>query len=215
MLNQARSDLAKQELHVESLNKCIGELQREQTLELEDAHHVFFESRREQLRLQEELSMNEKALRETQTRNIHEMESTNSLYKNWDKVMRQCKGSLHNCSLCKNRWILWVIHVNFKKWNRITVWDCLTFPVNQQRFQVPCYVEYVWTTGKRFWSIFYNWLVPKSLSKNPSFNDTRWYRVGSSASWYKNSCRKRWRTKQGHNSNADICEKAVDHKINE
>ena len=42
MLNQARSDLAKQELHVESLNKCIGELQREQTLELEDAHHVFF-----------------------------------------------------------------------------------------------------------------------------------------------------------------------------
>ena len=28
-LNQARSDLAKQELHVESLNKCIGELQRQ------------------------------------------------------------------------------------------------------------------------------------------------------------------------------------------
>ena len=26
LLNQARSDLAKQELHVESLNKCIGEL---------------------------------------------------------------------------------------------------------------------------------------------------------------------------------------------
>ena len=28
-LNQARSDLAKQELHVESLNRCIGELQRQ------------------------------------------------------------------------------------------------------------------------------------------------------------------------------------------
>ena len=28
-LNQARSDLAKQELHVESFNKCIGELQRQ------------------------------------------------------------------------------------------------------------------------------------------------------------------------------------------
>ena len=28
LLNQARSDLAKQELHVELLNKCIGELQR-------------------------------------------------------------------------------------------------------------------------------------------------------------------------------------------
>ena len=29
LLNQARSDLTKQELHVESLNKCIGELQRQ------------------------------------------------------------------------------------------------------------------------------------------------------------------------------------------
>ena len=29
LLNQERSDLAKQELHVESLNKCIGELQRQ------------------------------------------------------------------------------------------------------------------------------------------------------------------------------------------
>ena len=29
LLNQARSDLAKQELHVESLNKCISELQRQ------------------------------------------------------------------------------------------------------------------------------------------------------------------------------------------
>ena len=40
LLNQARSDPAKQELHVESLNKCIGELQREteeQRLALQDA----------------------------------------------------------------------------------------------------------------------------------------------------------------------------------
>ena len=29
LLNQARSDLARQELHVESLEKCIGELQRQ------------------------------------------------------------------------------------------------------------------------------------------------------------------------------------------
>ena len=36
----------------------------------------------------------------------------------------------------KSRWILWMIQVNFKKWNRITAGDCLTFPVNQQRFQV-------------------------------------------------------------------------------
>ena len=44
-----------------------------QRLELQDAHHGYFESRREQFRLQEELSMKEKALRLKQMRNIHEM----------------------------------------------------------------------------------------------------------------------------------------------
>ena len=76
LLNQARSDPAKQELHVESLNKCIGELQRqteEQSLPLQDAQYGFVESRREQVRLQEELSMKEKVLRNIQIRNMHEM----------------------------------------------------------------------------------------------------------------------------------------------
>ena len=76
LLNQARSDLAKQELHVEPLNKCIGELQRqteEQRLALPDAQYGFVESRREQVRQQEELSTKEKALRNTQIRNMHEM----------------------------------------------------------------------------------------------------------------------------------------------
>ena len=44
LLNQARSALAKQELHVESLNKCIRELQRqteEQRLALQDAQYGF------------------------------------------------------------------------------------------------------------------------------------------------------------------------------
>ena len=62
LLNQARSDLAKQELHVESLNKCIGELQRQteaQRLALQDAQYGFVETRRERARLQEELSMKE------------------------------------------------------------------------------------------------------------------------------------------------------------
>ena len=76
LLNQARSDLAKQELHVESLNKCIVEVQRlkeEQRLALQDAHDQFVESKREQVRPQEELSMKEKVLRNNQIRNMHEM----------------------------------------------------------------------------------------------------------------------------------------------
>ena len=58
LLNQARSDLAKQELHVESLDKCIGDLQLQmeaQRLALQDAQYGFVEYKREQVRLQEEL----------------------------------------------------------------------------------------------------------------------------------------------------------------
>ena len=93
LLNQARSDLAKQELHVESLNKCIGELQRqteEQRLALQDAQYGFVECRREQVRLQEELSMKEKVLRNTQIRNLHEMgEVKRTQEKRIDKVSVQ------------------------------------------------------------------------------------------------------------------------------
>ena len=74
LLNQARSDLTKQELHVESLNKCIGEHTEEQRLALQDAQYGFVGSRREQVRLQEELSKKEKVLRNTQIRNMHKME---------------------------------------------------------------------------------------------------------------------------------------------
>ena len=66
----------KQEHKVESLNNCISELQQQayaQQLELEDAHHGYVESRREQVRLQEELVMKEKAFRDTHTRNMHEI----------------------------------------------------------------------------------------------------------------------------------------------
>ena len=42
-------------------------------MELQDVHHGYIESRREQVRLQEELSMKEKVLRDTQIRSMHEM----------------------------------------------------------------------------------------------------------------------------------------------
>ena len=74
--NQARSDLTKQEHQVESLNKCIGELQpqtEEQRLALQDEECGFVESRREQVRRQEEFSMKEKVLPDAQIRNMHEM----------------------------------------------------------------------------------------------------------------------------------------------
>ena len=76
LLSQARSDLAKRELHVESLNKCIGDLQKRteaQNRALQDVQNEFVESRREQTRFQEELLRKEKALQDTQIRSKHEM----------------------------------------------------------------------------------------------------------------------------------------------
>ena len=74
--SQARSELTKQEHKVESLNNFISELQQQacaQRLDLENAHLGFFESRREQVRPQEEPSTKEKVLRDAQTLSIHEM----------------------------------------------------------------------------------------------------------------------------------------------
>ena len=76
MLTQARSELMKQEHKVESLNNFINYLQQKgyaQRLDLENTHHGYVESRREQVRLQEELVMKEIALRDTQIRSMHEM----------------------------------------------------------------------------------------------------------------------------------------------
>ena len=77
LLTKARSELMKQEQKVESLNTCIGELQQQayaQRLELQDVHHGYVESRREQVRLQEELDMKEKPSRDTQMSiSMHEM----------------------------------------------------------------------------------------------------------------------------------------------
>ena len=76
LLSQARSELVKQEHQVGSHNNCIGELQQQAyapRLELLDAQHGYVESRREQVRLQEDLSLKEKVPRDTQIRIVHEM----------------------------------------------------------------------------------------------------------------------------------------------
>ena len=77
LLSEARFELMRQEHQVGSLNSCISELQQQahsqRLAALQDAQHGFVESRREQVRLQEELSLKEKVHRDTQVQNIHEM----------------------------------------------------------------------------------------------------------------------------------------------
>ena len=63
LLSQARAEMMKQEHNLKSLKNCISELQQQacaQRLHLENTHHGYVESRREQVRLQEELDMKKK-----------------------------------------------------------------------------------------------------------------------------------------------------------
>ena len=116
LLSQARSELMRQEHQVGSLNNCVIESQQQtyaQRLELQDDQHGYIESRREQVRLQEELSMKERFLRDTQIRSMHEMGEMKRAQglrvdvvlvpKNLEKSMRQYKSSLLSCKKCKNR----------------------------------------------------------------------------------------------------------------
>ena len=74
LLSQARSELMKQEHQVGTLNKCISELQQQADDQRFTGRTTrTFESRREQVRLQEEFSVKEKVLRDTQIRSMHEL----------------------------------------------------------------------------------------------------------------------------------------------
>ena len=64
LLNQARSDLARKEIPVESLNKCIDDLQKRTEVQdraLQEVPNEFVESRREQTRLQYEFFTEEES----------------------------------------------------------------------------------------------------------------------------------------------------------
>ena len=73
LLSQARTEHVRKEHQGGSLNYCISELQQLTHAQRLELHKGYVESRREQVRLQEDLSMNEKVLRDTQIQSMHEM----------------------------------------------------------------------------------------------------------------------------------------------
>ena len=98
LLNQAKSDLARKESHVESLNKCIDDLQKRTEVQdraLQDVQNEFVESRREQARLQAELIRKENALRDTQIRSMHELEKMK-------RAQKQQVDEISIQNLCEN-----------------------------------------------------------------------------------------------------------------
>ena len=218
----------KQERHVGSLNSCINPLQQQahaQWLELQDAHHGYVESRREQARLQEQLSQKEKSLRDTQVRNIHElgeMKRAQELRVDEFSVqnLREFHDTIQRLTSQLQSMQEQVNSMNDSgEFQEVEV--CLTFPVNLWWLQVLVlrqvaiwYMESIWIAGKRFWKwIFYTWFARKSFLRNSSLQITKRDSVSSTSNRHRDLCRKRWRAKWRHNSNADICKKAVDHEF--
>ena len=110
----------------------------------------------------------------------------------------------------------WIIQVNFKKWNQITV-DCFTFPVNQQ-----CHLTHAIRLDNRktFLVINFQQLTPEIITKEFIFfstpgstGPTRYYRIFSTSYRHRDPLPGHEDLNQRHNSNADICRKAVDHEL--
>ena len=111
----------------------------------------------------------------------------------------------------------WIIHVNFKKSNHITVEDCLTFPVNHQ-----CHLthEIRLDNRKTFLVIYFLLLTSEIITKEfttflhqvvqdpPSTTGLFLQATGTGTHFPGHED-----LKQRHNSNADICRKAVDHEL--
>ena len=96
----------------------------------------------------------------------------------------------------------------FRRISRITVGDCLTFPVNQQRFQVlvPCWgatnaghlIHGMHLDNQEnvfYSSFFYIWFAPHSFSRKSLLCDTKKDRVSCTTNGDRDLFRNRWRAR--------------------
>ena len=207
--DQARSELMKQEHKVESRNTCIRELQQQlcaRRLELEDAHVGYEESRREQVRLHEELVIKEKALRDTQIRSIHEMQelrraqelrvdgfSVQKLRESHDTIQKLTSQiqELQERVNCMND------SGEFQDIESNCSGKILTFPVNWQSFQVAdlfsaateaCHLIHGICLKHRESCVRFN---TDTLSRNSSLYESKCHRCDPSAEKYRETCRGR------------------------
>ena len=173
VLNQARSELMRQEHQVGSRNICISELQqqpRAHRLELQDAQHRYIESRREQVRLQE-LSVKEKVLRDTQIRSMHETgEMKRAQEQRVDEFsVQKCRENHETIQKLTSQLHEMQDQMKFYEWfRRISRSGSKLQWVVVSRFQLACndskfsflaeprqtlaswHMEYIWIAGKGF-----------------------------------------------------------------
>ena len=142
-------------------------------------------------------------------------------------VSLQNKNNSHcHLDIVQNRWILWMTQEKFKKWNQIKVGDRPTFPVSLQWFQVlvPCCAATsasLLTHGihrdyrKTFLVInFLRLIHPEIILKEFNLTTCKETEKPHLKQEGLRLFTHKWRqTKSKHNSNADICDKAVDSTI--
>ena len=154
-------------------------------------------------------------------RELKNNELTSSQCKSWEKIIWQFSSSLHNCSKCKSRWILWMILEIFKMWNQIVVEGCLTFPVNLWWFRVlvlysaatkDCCLTHGINLDYRntFWEINFLRLL---FSENSNWRRAEKPRSRHWSRKDEDRSHKLRLTKSRHNSNADINKKSVDYEF--
>ena len=203
LLNQARSQLAKRELLVESVHRWFtknggakhGTIARTKricwissrtnstTRRIVYERKKLFEIRRFGA------STNWEKWRERKYNKL-----MNSRCKNELRKTRLFNSSLPNCSKCKNRWI-------FCQWfGRIS----------------RCGIEFLWKVVSRFQSSCddsYVWFTRRLSTKNSIWRRAKKPR-SSPGSRKDEHCSHKWRqTKSRHNSNADICNKTVHYEF--
>ena len=202
LLAQARSELMKQEYKVEFLNTCISEFQQQthaQRFELEDAHHGYVQYRREQVRLQGELVMKVKALRDTEIRSIHDMGelkraqelrvdecSVPKLRESHDTIQRLTSQTQELQERLTRMW------KNFSRLCKQAVIPSLRSMLSlDKRLQLDTW-HLSEPQGNVFWqSTSYVRFTTDILSRNSSLYDSKCYRCGSSAGGFRETCRKR------------------------
>ena len=236
-VTQARSELMKQEYKVESLGNCINELQQQayaQRLDLESAHHGYVESRREQVRLQEELVMKEDALREPQN-SKHSWDGRNeesSIIASWwvlsVQKLRESHETIQRLTSQVQELQERMHYLNdsgeFHEVESNSSGKFSHVPSQPARISSPRSNKLLqfetWNPSGLQENVFFFCkstfdarVSTNTLSRDSSIYDIKCCRSGSRANQHRETCGKRGWKNRKHTSNADICKKADDYEL--
>ena len=169
--------------------------------------------------------MKEKALRDTQIRNVHEMGEMNTAEelrfdelfteverKSWNHTEAHFTSTRFAREVELHEWFHRISRDRFElEWKHFlrsqptSSHSKSTFHAKPRQTLATWHMEFVWTTGKRFWqSTSSVRFITDTLSRNSSLYDSKCDRCSSSASKCRATCCKRSTTNCEHDYNADV-----------